>query len=218
MLWDDDDDEESKRRRNHNHLVNKMMTLADSLSMYSNPKKLLKNLTEPAILTLFKDVNKVSTEFNDYWLGNDTLLGGKDEGSSALGKATKKLLLPKLIADPMNLGFGTQRDKQFQPNVHDALFWGEDKVYRRKTMALRAIYKADLINNGVNKDLAKEFTKERYPGKDSNKSQLEWYEEIKNNPEPDASKMQRKIDIKNRKKAIELRRQENIRKYKESLK
>jgi hypothetical protein len=179
-FWDDDDEKDSANRIKHNLLVNRMMGLASSLALYNNPKALYDNITDPAILGLFKDIAQLGTDINDLSQGNDTVLSGPNAGESGLWNQTKKTFFPNILKG--DLGFESQSSRQFKPSPYDSLFWGENKIYERKNRELRAIYRNKLSKLDLDKTIIDEAIKRRFPPKATDKSQKEWFESIKDNP------------------------------------
>lgn len=180
-LYDDEDEDDSPRRMAHNLIMNRLNALLGSLSMYSNPLELKKSILDPAFLTLLEDVKKFGDRLHKFTMGEDMLLTGANAGKSGLLVQTKKTFFPSIVKG--NFGFESQMSRQFSPTPFDSLFWGEEKTYRNKNSNLRMQYKNKLRKEGVPEELIDEAVKKRYPSKKSDKSQREWYEEIKNNEE-----------------------------------
>ena len=145
MLYDDedDDDKDSPARAWHNIIVNKLIQLSHSASMYcSIPEIWRSTVGSLSIKQYLDDVVKWMDAIHKWSIDQDSIAGGVNRGRSGLGLATEKIFMPGLFKDLPYLGFEAQAQRVFEEPPWARWFKSEkanDETYIRSARSGRRL-------------------------------------------------------------------------------
>lgn len=182
LLWDDEDDEEDEERRLHNYIVNTLMSMSESLGMYTNPVQTLEVVwNQMAVKNFWTNFGKTIKGLNDLLIeGDDTIPTGPNAGKSQTWNYGKKIAVPSVLRMDETFGFGAKTKRQIKPHPLDNLFYGEEKLSKKQISRIKSRHKEKIKNLGLDEEEEKKLLKalDKQTRKKKGKSYSEMYEHV----------------------------------------
>ena len=176
LLWDDEDEEDDARRKAHNLLVNRFMQLSSQASMYVDPVDTYENtLGKLPVINFLNDVRKTAVETQDFLEGRDILASGPNAGESAFYNQFQKTFFPGILKS--NLGFESHMSRQFETSPFDKWFTGDEKEAQTKARSMRAEYRKELKNEGLEDEEIRKKVDEKYRPKKKDEKYIDLIQE-----------------------------------------